>query len=269
MDSARCTVNNTDYTGVSFAALPEAERSNYRRHLICVACGTAAYFRKEAKSGQGPCFGARPHSNCTLATLESGRGLGGQTEEDILHNPGTRIVVDEAQGAAPIVNHLDPQNPQGQGGRAGRFTGNGARPNAVSHKRLNPLLKNLIYMPAFRTSAISIEIPSRGAWPARDLFVNFSNATQCNQNTLYGFWGVVYDTGRGGNGSLWINTGEWAEVSVVIDPEDVSPFLARHKIKVEELDGAHILVFGTIFRSGNGKPCITPASIQLTAFNDD
>ncbi|WP_212803001.1 hypothetical protein [Pseudomonas sp. Cab53] len=104
MDTAFCTLNRTEYTGPQFAALPDAQRAQYRRYLVCVKCETTAYFRKEAKSGQGPCFGARPHANCPLATPESVRGVGGGGEQDILHNPGTRIVIDEAQGGGPVVN---------------------------------------------------------------------------------------------------------------------------------------------------------------------
>ncbi len=268
MDSALCTANNTQYTGADFAALPDADRATFRRHLVCVVCKTAAYFRKEAKSGQGPCFGARPHVNCVLATVESSRGLGGNNEEDILHNPGTHIVIDEAQGAGQFVNG-DPGNPGGAAGAGRRFTGNGARPNAVSRKRLGPLLKALIYQPAFRASTIYVEVPNRDARPANELFVNFSNVGQCRPNVLYGFWGVIYDTGSGYDGTLWLNTGEWDDVSVAIDPTDLTPFLTRHKTTIAELDGAHILVFGTTFKAASGKQIIKPSSIQLTALNDD
>lgn len=268
MDSAFCTANNTAYTGADFAALSDAERAHFRRHLVCVVCATTAYFRKEAKSGQGPCFGARPHANCVLATVESTRGMGGNNEEDILHNLGTHIVIDEAQGAAANVNG-DPGDPGGAGAAGRRFSGNGGRPNAVSRKRLGPLLKNLIYQPAFRNSTIQIEIPNRGVWPARDLFVNFSSVGQCKPSTFYGFWGVIYDTGTGNDGTLWLNTGEWDDVSVAVDPEDITPFLTRHKTTVAKLEGAHILVFGTTFRAGSGKQIIKPSSIQLTALNDD
>lgn len=268
MDTAFCTLNRTEYTGPQFAALPDAQRAQYRRYLVCVKCETTAYFRKEAKSGQGPCFGARPHTNCPLATPESVRGIGGGGEQDILHNPGTRIVIDEAQGGGPVVNG-EPGGRGGAGSSGGRFTGTGSRQNAVSHRRLRPLLKNLIYSAAFRTSDIYVELPGRGAWPARDLFVNFSDVNKCRSQTLYGFWGVIYDTGTGYDDSLWINTGDREVVSIVIDPASVQPFLTRHKITVGELDGSHILVFGTISKSGNGKQYIKPASIELTALNDD
>ncbi len=268
MDTAFCTLNRVAYTGPQFAALPDAQRSLYRRHLVCVKCETTAYFRKEAKSGQGPCFGARPHTDCPLATVESVRGAAGGGEQDILHNPGTRIVIDEAQGAGTIVNG-EPGGKAGAGSGGGRFTGTGARPNAVSHRRLRPLLKNLIYSPAFRTSDIYVELPGRGAWPASTLFVNFSDVSKCRSQTLYGFWGVIYDTGTGSDDSLWINTGDRDVVSIVIDADLVTPFLERHKITVDELDGSHILVFGTISKSSNGKQYIKPASIALTALNDD
>lgn len=269
MDTAYCTFNSTEYTGPEFAALSDMQRTQYRRHLVCVKCKTTAYFRKEAKSGQGPCFGARPHASCPLATPESVRGVGSGGEQDILYNPGTRIVIDEAQGGGPIVNG-EPGGKSGAGSSGGgRFTGTGSRQNAVSHRRLRPLLKNLIYLPAFRTSAIYVELPGRGAWPARDFFVNFSDVSECRSQTLYGFWGAIYDTGIGYDGSLWINTGDREVVSIVIDPGSVQPFLDRHKIAVGELDGSHILVFGTISTSGNGKQFIRPASIELTALNDD
>ncbi|WP_409281473.1 hypothetical protein [Pseudomonas defluvii] len=268
MDSALCLANGKQYTGPEFAGLNEALRNDLRRQLVCVECRTPAYFRKESKSGQGPCFGARPHTGCVLATPESARGIGAGTEEDILHNPGTHIVIDAAQGAHENVN-IDVDGPNGGAARGGRYTGAGGQRNANSRRRLRPLLKNLIYLPAFRTSTQTIEIPERGTWTVRELFVNFSDADTVPLGAFHGFWGEIYDVGTGADGSLWLNAGQREAVSVVVNVTQVNAFLARHSMTVAELEGVHLLVFGTIHRSGNGKLYIRPAAIDLTAVVDD
>lgn len=269
MDSAFCMLSGRDYTGPEFAALSDNDRSTYRRHLVCTACKTPAYFRKEAKSGQGPCFGARPHTNCSLATPETARGIGGGGEEqEIVNNPGTHIVIDTVQGGSGVPNTL-PSDGTGSGSRGGRFTGSGGQRSAVSHRRLRPLLKTLIYSPAFRASSQTIEVPDRGVWAARDLFVNFSEVATCRHGEFHGFWGEIYDTGNGADGSLWINTGDQEVVSIPIAATNVASFLERHKVKKAELDGMHFLVFGTLNRSQFGKLFIRPADINLTALNDD
>lgn len=270
MDSAFCTLDGKEYTSLAFSKLHPAELNMKRRYLVCVKCRTTAYYKKAATSGQGPCFGARPHEDCSMAAPESERGEGGGDERDPRFNPGQLIVIDPNYGAAPGGNGLPPGAAGGNGSRGGAYSGTGARQNATSKRRLRPLLKNLIYSQAFRESLQPIQLPDGQLFPVRTLFVNFLNIAEPHIGQHRGFWGVIYDARLSKKtGSLWLNTGKKDATSVVIDKADVNPFLAYHKVKIAELDGMHVLVFGTLGRTTEGKWWLKPSSKEMTALYDD
>lgn len=265
MDIAQCKADGIEYSAVKFAKLPTAELASKRRNLVCVKCGTKALFVKEAKSGQGPHFRARPHINCPLAAPESERGEGGGNDKDMVQNSGDHIVLNLKYGFDDEVNG-DPNSNGGSSSGGGRYTGTGGTRNAVSRRGLRPILKNLIFSEAFRISEQTIEIPDVDTFRVKDLFVNFSDIKPEQVGSVRGFWGDIYDTGDFG-GALWINTDEDRKksVSVVISSQRLPSFLAQHKVKVAELDGMHMLVIGTLERKSTGKLTIRPKGIEFTA----
>lgn len=268
MDVALCTLDGIEYTGNAFERLDPIDKASKRRHLVCVRCKTPAFFRKKAKSGQAACFGARPHENCSLAAAETTRGEGGGPDRDILYNPGNHIIIDVQFGGGAA----GPFEPNGQGessGRGGRFTGHGQRPNAVMHRRLRPLLRTLIYSQAFRRSDQTIELPEHGVWTVHELFVNFADISNADIGRFKGFWGVVYDIGYGANGTLWINTGKREDVSIPLSEEQRRPFQNYHRVDPDDLEGIHILAFGTLKCSPQGKLWIDLSDIEYFAICDD
>lgn len=157
MDLAKCTMDGDEYSAVNFAKLPPSELAIKRRHLICIRCSTRAIFVKEARSGQSPHFRARPHANCPLAALESEQGEGGGEDKDMLRNPGDHIMLDLRYGAVEQING-NPESDVDGGNRGGRHVGPGRNRQAVSKRRLRPILKNLILSEEFRRSEQTIEI---------------------------------------------------------------------------------------------------------------
>lgn len=268
MDIAKCTLDGGEYPAVKFAKLPAPELANKRRHLVCVRCGSRAIFVKEARSGQGPHFRARPHRNCSLAAPESERGEGGGDDKDMLHNPGDHIVLDLRYGAAEQVN-ADPV-PEGGGGiRGGRYVGLGDNRRAISRRRLRPILKNLIFSEEFRVSEQTIELPDVDQYRVRDLFVNFSDVTDAHVGSFRGFWGDIHDTRKSKNEARWINTGDKDNVSVIIRNDICTEFLDYHGATWEELEGMHFLVFGWLNRKQESKKLwIRPRGIEYTAVYD-
>lgn len=272
MESARCTIDGFEYLALKFDALPPDEKAQKRRHLVCVRCGTGAYFRSRSSSGQAACFGARPHANCSLAAPEAVKGAGLGADRDPLANPGDHIVLDLAFGASEHVHNPVNQNgDEGAGGRGGRHVGTGGVRAARSHKRLRPLLRTLIYLESFRSSTKTIEIPDRGSYEARKLFIEFSEASKANAGRFKGFFGVIYDCGYGYDGTLWLNTGELEDLSIAIDEQDVKAFLERFDIEsLTDLEGMHILVFGFMrVAMGSGKLVVNPAAMNLIALCND
>lgn len=253
MDVARCTADGITYTAPAFEALGEARVQEYRQLLVCPECGARAFFRKESTSGQAACFGARPHAaGCDLAAAESRYRGGPGLDQDERINHGERIEIDFAYGAHDVV-HVDPQEPADPDGRGGRFRGGNGRRNAVMHRRLSTLLKNLMLSDQFRTSNQIIALPE-GQFRVRDFFVTFSQAGTHLVGEYRGYWGMLSDARFGRNGEVWLNSGGQQNVSTVVNVDLVPELNRRFRLEeLEDLAGAYALVFGTLGESTNGK----------------
>jgi hypothetical protein len=265
MDIAKCTLNEQTYTAVIFSELPPNDLSNKRQSLVCIECEADAFFRKESRSGQAACFGARPHvDGCTFASpaTETTEAEGG--DEDIIRNPGQIIEIDLNFGAAPVNVDINPNvDEEGAQGRGGRHVGRGARPNANMQRRLSTLLRNLINSNEFRGSNQQIELAGRDATSVRNFFVNFNDVSNEHDREFHGYWGMLTDARIDNGGNLWLNSGRRSAVSSVIPTENVDALYARHNIRdEEEFAGAYILIIGTKETSLNGKQYIRATSVN-------
>lgn len=253
MDIARCTANGVTYRAPAFEALDENSIQEYRQLLVCARCGARAFFRKKSTSGQAACFGARPHATgCDLAAVES-RYRGGQgLDQEERINYGERIQIDFAYGAHAVV-HVDPQEPGDPAGRGGQFRGGDGPRNAVMHRRLSTLLRNLMLSDQFRNSDQIIALPE-GQFRVRDFFVPFSQAGAHLVGEFRGYWGMLSDARRGQGEQIWLNSGGQQNVSTAVNAELIPEFNRRFQIEeLEDLAGAYVLVFGTLGRSPRDK----------------
>ena len=263
MDVARCTLNGESYTVRQFEGLSEHHVAQLRRFLACPVCAGPAFYRKESTSGQAACFGARPHApGCSLAAAEP-RYRGGAGPDQVERiNSGERIEIDFVYGAGPVT-HVNPNEPANPQGRGGRFVGGGRGPsNAVMHRRLSTLLKNLMHSDGFRNSDQLIAMPA-GEFRVRNFFVEFSDIDGSHEGAYRGYWGMISDAKGDGGGSLWLNSGGRDDVSIVIPNELVNVFAQRFNVDdIEELAGAYALFLGELKISQNGKAYLACNDIQ-------
>ncbi|MCD1588957.1 hypothetical protein K7H09_23420 [Halomonas sp. IOP_14] len=270
MDTAYCTADGTPYYITNFAQLSESEIASKRRQLICVECRWPAYFKRAATSGQGACFGARPHApTCSLGAPPSKKGPGSNEVQDILRNPMNHIRIDINYGAHEKVNG-DPSDVDKANTRGGRFTGDGPRGPSPMQRRLRPLLKTLIESEQFRNSNIMIELPRYTALPANQFFVNFDAVDETLANEFRGYWGLIFDTGMSPDGSFWLNTGKYDDLSILITPEKYVEFKRKFNFQLDrELEGVHLLVLGKLRKAWSGKLIIDVDDVDRCALCDD
>ena len=253
MDVARCTADGITYTAPAFEALGEARVQEYRQLLVCPECGARAFFRKESTSGQAACFGARPHTvGCSLAAAESRYRGGPGLDQDERINYGERIQIDFAYGAHEVA-HVDPQEPGDPAGRGGQFRGGDGPRNAVMHRRLSTLLRNLMLSDQFRNSDQIIALPE-GQFRVRDFFIPFSQAGVQPLGEFRGYWGMLSDARYGHGGEVWLNSGGQRNVSTAVSVGLIEDFSRRFQIQdLEDLAGAYVLVFGKLGKSKKEK----------------
>lgn len=60
-----CVTDNKEWDAEAFNALERPGINMRRRHLICMACGGKAFFRKSGRSAR-PTFGARHAEGCKV-----------------------------------------------------------------------------------------------------------------------------------------------------------------------------------------------------------
>lgn len=272
MDVARCTADGITYTIQLFESRGESFISEFRRLLVCPECSGPAFYRRESTSGQGACFGARPHHlQCTLGAAEAKRGgTIGPNEHEIIHQ-SEKIVVDFAFGAHEFVHPDPPVTPDEPFGHGGRFIQEGGRRTSHMHRRLSTLLKNLIYSEVFRRSEQLIALPE-GEYRVKDFFVNFSSVANISIGSYCGFWGMISDAGLfpKDKPSLWLNSGGREAVSVVIDVALGEGFQKRYPIfELEKFSGSYVLVFGELRLSKNNKPYISVKDINKITLSFD
>jgi len=255
MDVAQCTFDNKVYQAFHFAALPPNELAIMRRFLVCPECRGPAFFRKASLSGQAACFGARPHEKgCALAASEYDQNhIGPGDDQNILENPGQRIVLDFNFGA-PNDRHNDPVAIPSAGGHGGRYVVGSARPDATMHRRLSTVLRNLMMSEQFRTSRQLLEIVGVGEFTIADLFVQFGSVTPAYNSHYRGYWGMVVSARFDQEGSLWLNSGGRDDISVCVPDQLVNELGERFRISdEEELAGTYALVLGSLRTSQGGK----------------
>lgn len=268
MDIARCLLDGKIYQAHIFSQLAFGERETKRQELICPNddCKGPAFFRREARTGQAACFGARHVDGCDMAAAEPMRLQGAEgDEEDFLFNPGDRIEIDLGYGAHERVNveAVEGEDTEGRR-RAARYVGDGARPNAVKRQRLQPLLKALILHPNYAEQDVLVGIPGRNPVPANELFVPFEEATDVPTGNFYALWGLIANARKAGD-TLWLNAGGKASVSFPMDGNLQLTLQERLNVDqeglAEELAGCYLLVLGNLGRGGpTNKLYCTPDS---------
>lgn len=271
MDTAYCKLDQKPYHIMTFAQLSDDEIQKKRRHLACPECGWQAYFKRAATSGQGACFGARPHApDCSLAAPVSDRGPGSSEVRDILRNPMDHIVIDLNYGAHE-KRHIDEEESDANGkAKGGSFSGTGSRGPAKMNRRLRPLLKGLISSEEFRRSSAMIELPRHTSLPANQFFVHFNDISEEHVNNFRGYWGLIFDTGMSLNGTFWLNTGEYDHLSVMVPDDLYADFKKRIGFRFDhDLEGMHILVLGHLRRAQTGKLYIEVESLDRCTLCDD
>lgn len=268
MDIARCLLDGVLYHSFAFSQLPLGEIEEKRQHLECPECEAAAFFRKAATSGQAACFGARPHvPGCNMAAPVALRIVDGAGHlEDRIFNPGHRIVIDFAFGAAAQVN-AEAGNADVHGGGRGvrRFLGDGPRPDADAHRRLRPLLRTLVEDPDFAASLIEIEVPGNDPIPAANFFLNFRDTAGRNSG-LRGFWGTAANASYDYRNDLWINSGGRSAFSILLREHVAAQVLQRYRIvDLEDFAGAYVLAIGNQLFTDWGKSFCIPESAEHVA----
>lgn len=255
MNNAICTEDQHTYTADEFSKLPSGELNRKRNLLLCSECKNKAFYRKRARNGRGACFGAQHEEGCQQSTSDGDNVVAGSGEDkDELANTGERIVLDLNFGSPNPEVHIDGDPDAPRRPRGGRHIGGDGSRNAVSHRRLGPILRDLVDAPNFRYSRQIVEIPEKPEMSVADFFVELTDVTRQYEGQYRGYWGNISSVVPAGDGDVWLNSGRKNQVSFKLAEQDHRTIIKRYRLKeITDLAGRYILVLDTVRIGRSGK----------------
>ncbi len=263
MDFAKCTLDNKKYKICDFEKLDQSELDHKRRFLVC-KCGGPAFFRKASTSGQGACFGARPHKkDCDLSSLEN-ENIGGvlTAEEKEFVNSGKEIVLDLQYGAIKNKHIVESEEDTEIGKNKGTSHSSiNGKSNSMLQRRLSTLLRTLINeKDFFKDSKQKIHFKAKNPYNAGNFFIHSDYITtdyvdKINFRSYRAVWSMISSVRYSKiDNSLWINTVGNDTISILIDNELKDIFIERFKVKeLEYLSGKYVLSICKLRKSKNDK----------------
>ncbi|MGF6150524.1 hypothetical protein [Pseudomonas fluorescens] len=264
MDIAKCVLDNQKYTALEFSRLPPSELSTKRKHLICIECQAAAFFRKASRNGQAACFGAFPHfEGCSLSLSDTQNLRGENPNKDIAHHSNEFVELDSTNALQPDAGAVLAVDKQASNARDSIYSTADLKPGPRIRRQLSATLKDLIFSEKSRAPSQEIEIEGEAASAASRFFVNFKKIKVDRSEELRGYCGMLTDARLSSEGALWLNSGGIGDVSCVIQVEMVDKFFQRYNLEDEEdLAGAYVVIIGELKVSPSGKKYISLTDID-------
>lgn len=274
MNVAFCTEDEVEYDALAFSRLSAADLANKRRHLTCIGdgCGGRAYYRRRSSAGAAACFASNEHApDCVFGASTTTVTPSGQPyPEAELLNPGDRLELELDPNAIEGVHGSpDDARPDRSSPRHVNYEyADGVR-RAVSHRKLRPVLRDLIRSEAFRRSSPEVIVHGFPRRPVKEFFLAFGEIDpNFHGGTRRGFWGTVVDARQhSASEPLWLNSGTPDDPSVMILPQHAPKFLEANCVdNPDDLAGAWVLALGRYVQGQSGKRLIrvdSPAMLAL------
>ncbi len=269
MQYAYCQTDNHVWEAFLFSQQPASVLSEKRNNLLCTECGALAWFRRESTHGRPAHFCAHHEPHCELkaeyVAVDEDRGDASEAVEEVKSSGDIVVRLDKEKGGDIDVR---PANdvPNGQPWQAGRsYVVKGGDRFSNQEFTLKRVLHRLVQSPNFRSSTSRIMFYKKENEPfingrVCDVTRAFSDITRADENVPKFFWGPITSAGRTADGKIWLNSSpQYQSVSVAIFPDIAEKFLEAFNIEdLDDLAGAHVLVFGSCMYTGaqQQKPII-------------
>ncbi|MBF4570779.1 hypothetical protein ITJ57_18580 [Plantibacter sp. VKM Ac-2880] len=275
MQTAIYVPDGTQYTADGFLALGATGIAKRRRSLICPsdACRAQASFVRQSSDGRGAHFSAKHSEDCEYRSAPSEQ-VGGDMGHpvDVVRNAGQRIVV-ELDADVEVERHGAPDALSRAGDATPRHVVDhpeGGQRNAVSHRKLMPLFRDVVRSANYRASNQIVVIAGYLELPVRRFFVPFdAGSDERYDEAARGWWGELHWARiNPKTGQLWMGIGRHddSDFRVLVTQGKIKSFLAWCGVKdPQDLRGGRLLVLGTRKRSAVG-PYVRVDSLSKVAF---
>ena len=268
MQKAKYTKDGRNIDAENFPNWPEGAKASGNGELVCPGCGQPVIFRNGVPGARRSCFCAYPHTDgCSFATSNRENDTGNEqliARSRALDDPDTTLVIKL------------PQSKHRSGGSA--FSGSDASPDCDSNQissgsakysfhALSSYLKSLIVSPDLLISSRDIRVPYEGTFKCSKFFVNGCELNYFISDTLLGFWGKIQSVNYDPASGLWMNLGDFNDLSILVPASDINHFVSWLCTgDLHSLVGVYILVLARLQISKlTGKPFVLMEDLDRIA----
>ncbi|MCL1146284.1 hypothetical protein L2747_09780 [Shewanella marinintestina] len=269
--------NPITYSVFKFQKLDELDIEKYRQALVCPVCAGKAYYRKASKDGKAACFGSRYHqSDCrefkpsaakvreeqhaievNQLLVDSDAMIIDFSRRPSIENTQTdkskKTVVAKVTDNKPAANkHVEAKalKPEQQEAlKPAPALQVEEQTQASPEKRiakegLEKILNSLMRGSDLASSELWVYTDEKYRWRAKNLFVNFADATPTDNGSPRMYWGTISHTDKEG---LWLNPADSQDVGIPIEGIKADLQQRFGLDDRRDFEGAGIILLGKCF----------------------
>jgi hypothetical protein len=277
MLKCKFVVDGTDCTTEQYQANPE----QYQGQIYCKECNERAYFIRSYSTStltRMACFGARHANGCTASTVSIGvvDEDDEQLTDDELQSADLLVDLDKSSAnsiyvSAPTDIHGEEESTWMGSGQQKQIGGSSGYP---TNKSLRQLLANLCKNENFADKGQTIKIVADSGRVVldgllSDYLLHFKDISHKHAGKLAIYWGTINNTNYDDtNEVLWLNYGNYrTEPSIRVSESLKQSIITNFKLDdISELDGADVLIVGSVGISGKGKAVIQTGFTKYMSF---
>lgn len=248
---------------VAFQRLVASDIEAFRQHLFCPGCGGKAYYRKASIDGRAACFGSRYHDDdCKefhpslakeRAQLDAEEINQIVLEADALmidFNPTHTIKSNAKAQTEPQLDDTSKTETSSEAVSENRAplkpasNKSNSPQNKLTSRGLDKLLNSLLRGSELDKSDLWIYTDEKYRWRAKNLFVNFADATPTDNGSPRMYWGTLSHADKTMN---WLNPADCKDVGIPIESIRETLFKRFSILEPRDLEGAGMIVFGQCF----------------------
>lgn len=259
MQSALNTMTGAEMVAAQVELLQPSDRHLLTGQLACRTCKGRAHFRRRSTNGNASCFAAHHEEGCPEAVGSDAPWPKPGDEEVARWEANENVIVlaiDGAQDVTEPESSLERVRSPGRGRL--KYSKSGPAFGATIQRGATNLLRQLVSWPTFKTSSVSMKLPTGELVPVHTFFSRISDASkEAHVGELHGFWGLVSSLDDWAGRGLWINSPPAYNLESLrlFLPSSILPVIVKRfgLSSINELKGRYVLMIDSARVSGANR----------------
>lgn len=259
MQFALNTMSGAEMVAAQVELLQPSDRQLLKGKLACRTCKGRAHFRRKSTNGNASCFAAHHEDGCPEAVGSDSPWPEPGDEEVARWEANENIIALAIDGAKDGTEpHSSSERVRSPGKGDLTYSKSGPAFGATIQRGATNLLRQLVYWPTFKTSSVTMKLPTGELVAVHTFFSRISDATkEAHLGKLRGFWGLVSALDDWAGRGLWINSPPAYNLEALrlFLPSPILPVIVDKfgLSSVDELKGRYVLMIDEARVSGANR----------------